>query len=330
MKKTSLLLIALMLCFCGYYKVYGLNIYEGVSDSEFEEGTEGYSSDTLDDEGKKQDDQKSLKEELQEVEENEENNDNITGLATLPNGTTAYVGASGTLDVRDGVWGKSVDSLGNNTQVTITGRQGDWYKVKFNVTSNYSGSESGSNVEGYVPARYIFNTPGQTYEGTDVANLANSTSEEEDVVLIVKGAGSSNIVECAREIEEKYRESGTFPYAPGTENGNLGCAQVATSVLCAAGVLEPTAESGGVPYASLGCVQTISLLEEKGWKEADCPPYQAGDVVFWETYLPGASHVGIVMDSGNTAQAMNNSSTNRAPHYSDIEAMKIYKIYRQS
>ena len=316
MKKTSLLLIALLLCFCGYYRVYGLSIYEGV-ESDFEEGTEEASSETLDDEGIKQEGQESLKDELQKVEDNEESNDNITGLATLPNGT-AYVGVKGTLDLREDVWGKAVDEISDGSAVTITGRKGDWYKVKYNGS------------EGYVPARYIFSTPGQHYEGTDVANLAKSSTEEEDVIINVKGGGSSNIVECAREIEEKYRESGTFPYAPGTENGNLGCAQVATSVLCAAGVLEPTAESGGVPYASLGCVQTISLLEEKGWKEADCPPYQAGDVVFWETYLPGASHVGIVMDSGNTAQAMNNSSSNRAPHYSDIEAMKIYKIYRQS
>ncbi len=315
MKKTSLLLIALMLCFCGYYKVYGLNIYEGVSDADFEEGTEEAYSENLEDEGKKQEGQQSLKEELQDVEENENKNDNITGLATLPNGK-AYVGVKGTLDLREEIWGKAIAQIDNDSEVTITGRQGDWYKVKFNGS------------DGYVPARYIFNTPGKKYEGSDVANLGNSSTEE-DVILNVKGEGSSNVVECAKQLHDKYQGYQAFPYAPGTEGGNLGCAQVATSVLCAAGVLEPTAESGGVPYASLGCVQTISMLEEKGWKAVDCPPYQAGDVVFWETYLPGASHVGIVMNSGNTAQAMNNSSSMRQPHYSDIESMKIYKIYRQ-
>lgn len=253
------------------------------------------------------------------VEESKQNKDSkkeeekATGLATLPDGK-AYVGVYSYLNLRDGAWGSITGSLYNNEEVTITGREGDWYKV------------TTSKGDGYVHARYIFDSPDKRYYGDDPSESgsgsgSSGTVSTSDVIMNVPGDSvQAKVVNAAKQVHDKYQGYKAFPYDPLTQGGNLGCAQVATTVLKAAGVLNKTC---------LNCTGTIDLLKAAGWSSVTWPPYQAGDVVFWETYQPGPSHVGIVMNSGNSAQAMNNSSSKRMPQYSDIESMKICKIMRK-
>ena len=251
-----------------------------------------------------------------------------TGLATLPNGP-AYVGVYSNLKLRDAVWGNIVGELYNNEEVTITGRDGDWYQV---TTSKGSG---------YCHARYVFAEPDKRYYGDDPTNPSAPSGSssgvtsgvKSDVVLNVSGDSvQGKVVSAAQSLVDNYSTSGSFPYAPATNGGNLGCAQVVTTALVAAGVLPARSSSGGLGYASLGCSETISLLNQAGWTAVQAPPYQAGDVIFWQTYRSGPSHVGIVMTSGNSATAMSNSSSKHKPRLHDAEyngAYPVVKVMRQ-
>ena len=329
-RKTSLLLVALFLCAFGVTVANSANLgatavkYQpsGEEVTQEDDQTEAVKGDKVEtasktEEAKAKDEEKKDKDDS-DKEDDDDDEEESSGLATMPDGP-AYVGAIGGLNIRSSAWGNIITAVVDNTQVTICGREGDWYKIS-------------SPTAGYVHARYIFDAPGKAYAGNDPTNPNGSSSSGStgDVIIDVDGDSvQGKVVSAAKQIHDKYQGYQAFPYHAYTEGGNLGCAQVATSVLCAAGVLSATDSVGGLGYASLGCVQTISLLEQAGWSSVSWPPYQAGDVVFWETYQPGPSHVGIVMNSGNSAQAMNNSSSKRMPNYSDIEAMKICKIMRK-
>lgn len=330
MKKTSLLL-ALLLCSSMSYVAIAADsdIDAGLDDVTISVGAASSEEEnvaTVEANKEASDNSESLtkkaKDELKakEEEKKDEEEDDVTGLANLPNGT-AYVGVYSYLNLRDGVWGNITNKMYNNEEVTITGRDGDWYKV------------STSKGDGYLHARYVFAEKDKRYYGNEVNEWDNpngyssspsgssNTVQASDVIINVDGDSvQGKVVNAAKQIHDKYQGYQAFPYDPLTEGGNLGCAQVATTVLKAAGVLNQTC---------LNCTGTISLLEQVGWSSVTWPPYQAGDVVFWETYQPGPSHVGIVMNSGNSAQAMNNSSSKRMPQYSDITSMKICKIMRK-
>ncbi len=245
-------------------------------------------------------------------EEDTDSDANEEGLATLPDGP-AYVGVYTELKLRDGVWGTVIGELYNNEKVTITGRDGDWYKV------------STAKGDGYAHARYIFDAPDKRYSGNEVTSSGGSNNYTSggttDVVINVSGDSvQGKVVSAAQQLVEKYSTSGSFPYDPATNGGNLGCAQVVTTALKAAGVINQTC---------LNCHGTIDLLNAAGWSSVSAPPYQAGDVIFWATYIPGTeSHVGIVMTSGNTAQAMSNSSSQHKPRYHDAEYNGAYPVMR--
>ena len=331
-KKTSILLVALFLCAFGITVANSASLSDtavryqpsGEEVTNQDEETEAVEGDKVEatsktEEAKAKDENKDKDDSSDNDDDDDDDEEEAAGLATMPDGP-AYVGAIGGLNIRSSAWGNIITAIVDNSQVTICGREGDWYKIS-------------SPTAGYVHARYIFDAPGKAYAGNDPVNPNGSSSSSgstPDVIIDVDGDSiQGKVVSAAKQIHDKYQGYQAFPYHAYTEGGNLGCAQVATSVLCAAGVLSATDSVGGLGYASLGCVQTISLLEQAGWSSVSWPPYQAGDVVFWETYQPGPSHVGIVMNSGNSAQAMNNSSSKRMPNYSDIEAMKICKIMRK-
>ena len=334
MKKTSLLLALLLCAMCvfsvvaeekdenssnssdsdmttGLTNVGVIRNNNNSDDSETNKGDEdsAKNADSLKNKANNELDSKDAEKDTDDDEDDKDDEEESTGLATLPNGT-AYVGVYSYLNIRDGVWGNITGALYNNDEVTITGRDGDWYKV------------TTSSGDGYVHARYIFATKDARYSGNEVSGSGSSSgSSSSDIVIDVDGDSlQGKIVSAAKQIHDKYQGYQAFPYDPLTEGGNLGCAQVATTVLKAAGAIDSTC---------LNCDGTINLLVAKGWSAVDVPPYQAGDVIFWTTYQPGASHVGIVMNSGNTAQAMNNSSSKRMPQYSDVNYATIYKVYRK-
>lgn len=239
-----------------------------------------------------------------------------SGMATLPNGT-AYVGVYSSLNLRDEVWGNILGELQNNEAVTILDRDGDWYKAKT------------SKGEGYVHARYIFSEKNKRYHGNEVNESNNpKNGGSSEVVMNVSGNSiQAKVVSAAKNLVAKYSAKGSFPYAPATKGGSLGCAQVVTTALKAAGVLKST---------SLGCIPTKDMLKKVGWSAVKAPPYQAGDVIFWSTYDRSGdgvkdpdTHIGIVMASGNNVQAMSNSSSQKRPRFHSAEYAPVTTVMRK-
>lgn len=115
-----------------------------------------------------------------------------------------------------------------------------------------------------------------------------------------------------------------FPYAPGTQNGNLGCADVVSTALENAGVMN----RGEHQLAVRG---VMGLLERKGWNAVNPPPFADGDVICWDP-LPGGKHmhIGIIVIENGQPYAINNSSGQRRVVKVPLSSMNrgINKIYR--
>ncbi len=119
-----------------------------------------------------------------------------------------------------------------------------------------------------------------------------------------------------------------FKYAAGTDGGRKGCAQVVTTALKAA---------GAVSRVVLGVLDAISDLKARGWKEVQVPPFAKGDVITWKTYdrsgdgvKDADTHIGIIVTSGNSAQAMSNSSSLLMPRYNSATYQPISRVLRKA
>ncbi len=140
------------------------------------------------------------------------------------------------------------------------------------------------------------------------------------------GSLAQRVVNAAQDVVNTYRTSGSFPYDPLTQGGLLGCAQVASTAL----------KNAGVPIRiELAVLRVLPQLRALGWKEVDVPPYQAGDVVTWSTYDSSGdgrndpdTHIGIVMQSGNSVQAMSNDSIARRPTIHSVTAFPVTRVLR--
>lgn len=236
------------------------------------------------------------------------------GLATLSG--AGYVGVYSSLNVRDDVWGNIIGSLHNNDSLSITGTKGDWYKISYN------------GGVGYVHARYVFNSVDKRYSGSEVTEANRGSSSE--VVLNIPGTGTSQarVLAAANGLVSKYSSASSFPYRPETQGGSLGCAQVVTTALKNAGV------NIGI---DLSCISTKGKLKNLGYKSVSTPPFQAGDVIFWSTYdrdrdgrKDPDTHIGIVMASGNSVQAMSNSSSQKRPRIHSATYAPVTSVLRKA
>lgn len=115
-----------------------------------------------------------------------------------------------------------------------------------------------------------------------------------------------------------------FPYAPGTQNGNLGCADVVTTALINAGVLNRSEHN-------LAVRGTMGILERRGWNAINPPPYSDGDVICWDP-LPGGRHmhIGIIVVENGEPYAVHNSSSKRRVVKVPLSSMNrgVNTIYR--
>lgn len=93
-----------------------------------------------------------------------------------------------------------------------------------------------------------------------------------------------------------------FPYDPGTEDGNLGCADVVSTALIRAGAL------AGTPILSVDALD--ARLRKDGWAEVGAP-WQPGDVIVWAATQEsnGHKHVGVAVSA---TEVVENSSRKRA------------------
>ena len=232
--------------------------------------------------------------------------------ATLPEGT-AYVSVNTSLNIRTGPWGKIIGWFHNNDKVNIIGRQGDWYKI----------SRNGETA--YIHSRYV----SASKNSKSSSSSSSSSSAVSAPILDVPGSGSTaaKVVAAAQNLVSRYSTSGSFPYDPLTQGGSLGCAQVVTTALMAAGV------NTGI---QLGVLATIPKLKNLGWQEVSVPPYRAGDVITWKTYdrtgdgvKDDDTHIGIIMTSGNSAQAMSNSSSAKRPSLHSATYCPVCRVLRK-
>lgn len=230
-----------------------------------------------------------------------------SATAKLPNGT-AYVRVSTSLNVRTGPWGKIVDGFTNNTPVNIIGREGDWYKISHNGQTRY------------IHSRYVSGSKGS-------AGSSGSSGSAVSVGSVPGSSVAAKVVNSARNLVTKYSTPRSFPYDPLTQGGSLGCAQVVTTALMNAGV------NTGIQLAVLN---TIPKLKALGWQEVNVPPYRAGDVITWKTYdrtgdgvKDNDTHIGIIMESGSSVQAMSNSSSRKVPAIHSATYAPVCRVLRK-
>lgn len=232
-----------------------------------------------------------------------------SATATLPNGQ-AFVRVSSSLNIRKGPWGEIVGGFNNNEPVTITGREGDWYKISHNGETRY------------IHSRYVAGSQGGASSG--------SSAPSGSAVTVDNTPGSSvasKVVNAARNLVTRYSTPRSFPYDPLTRDGSLGCAQVVSTALMSAGV------NTGIQLAVLN---TIPKLKALGWQEVNVPPYRAGDVITWKTYdrngdgvKDNDTHIGIILESGNSVQAMSNSSTRKVPAVHSATYAPVCRVLRK-
>lgn len=104
------------------------------------------------------------------------------------------------------------------------------------------------------------------------------------------------------------------------DGGNLACAQVVSTALKNAGVLD---------RVSLNCDQVVADLRGKGWQRVSVPPYQDGDVVTWTTSRGPGRHIGIIVKDGSSYAAISNSSSQRTPRKHAINYLPITQVLRK-
>ena len=166
---------------------------------------------------------------------------------------------------------------------------------------------------------------------TSTGNLTNLDGEEVTVSnsgsagagTNTAGAGSAlaqKIAQIAATFPSRYSSGGSFPYAPETRGGELGCAQVVSHVL----------REAGVSAYSLGCYDLRSQLQGQGWTRVSPPP-QPGDVIVWSPLRRGGHpHIGVAVRNGNSIMAMNNSSGLRKPVLSGWNSRGVETILRKA
>lgn len=220
-----------------------------------------------------------------------------------------YVRVGSSLNVRTGPWGTIVDSLHNDDKVKIIGKEGNWYKIEHNGKTRY------------IHSWYVSTSKGSSNNGGG-ASVGSPL-----VTVPAKGSIQQKVVAAAQNLVTKYSTPRSFPYHAATQGGSLGCAQVVTTALQAAGI------KTGI---QLGVLATIPKLKALGWKQVKVPPYQAGDVITWKTYdrnkdgrKDDDTHIGIIMTSGNSAQAMSNSSSRKRPSLHPATYSPICRVLRK-
>ncbi|MBI3038008.1 hypothetical protein HYY75_03000 [bacterium] len=143
------------------------------------------------------------------------------------------------------------------------------------------------------------------------------------------------VTKAITDLKNKYSKAGSFPYDPGTENGNLGCAQVVSTALKNAGVMS------NVVLGVDAVRDAIAKKPKPGYTKVKAPPFKAGDIITWTTFYSRTNewvpngHIGIVVTTGNTAKAISNGSVGggNAPRVHDVYyygSDKITEVWRKA
>lgn len=244
-------------------------------------------------------------------------------------GEEGTVEVNSSLNVRTSPWGKVIGGLIRGEKIRIIGKEDPWYKISYQggtayVHQNYV--STASQPAGRVPVVYPADYAGAIIDGTRQGGGTSATSgtaATTGTTATVSGDLQTRVVKAAQSLVGMRN----FPYDPLTQGGSLGCAQVVSTALKNAGVMN---------RICLNVTGVMSDLKARGWTYAQVPPYCAGDVVTWKTYdctgdgvKDEDTHIGIAVENGNNVQVMNNSSSQKMPRLCAANAMTLSHVLRK-
>jgi len=208
----------------------------------------------------------------------------LDAIQRMMNGATgqqAVVTAQGPLAVRSApVFGTNIiGTIAKGQQLTIKSRDEAWFAIDY------------PRQPAWVYITFV--------EGTNSGDGFSPVAGTTQLQLSVKQAAYNVLGQVP------------FPYDPATNGGSLGCAQVVSTILKAA---------GAVNQVVLGVYGVMDMLTAKSWSKVRPPPWKDGDVVTWATYdsdgdgaIDSNTHIGVVVIENGTAYAINNSSSQKRP-----------------
>ncbi len=180
----------------------------------------------------------------------------------------------------------------------------------------------------------------------DIAAQNPEVTHTPTVTPAAEGSSAARLVNSAAELVQQYRQSGSFPY-DGVDP-NYGCAYVVNTALDRAGMGVANDFASRVrvvwrenQHPNNPGIGTVDKLLENGWVETSAPPYQAGDIITWNTRgtnvsaqeargTADESHIGIIMASGNNVMAMSNDSVNHRPRIHPADYCPPVRVLRKS
>ena len=187
--------------------------------------------------------------------------------------------------------------------VKVIGKVDDWYQISYNGKIRY------------VFGKYISKSKISSTQGSSSGLRAGTQTA-------LTGSEKQKIVKAAKDLVGSHNFR-----SPIVKYGRLACAQVVTTAL---------KRAGAISKVHLNCRSTVKELRSRGWKEVNVPPFEEGDVITWKTYdytgdgvKDPDTHIGIMVKSGNTFKAMNNSSRLRTPRLGDPFGMPISRVLRK-
>jgi hypothetical protein len=171
---------------------------------------------------------------------------------------------------------------------------------------------------------------------------AEDTAYEPTVVPAAEGSPGARLVNAAADLVMRYRRKDSFPYSEYNVNPRVGCALMVNAALDAAGM--------GVANDYITRVRVVrkegqtedalvDRLLQCNWVQTSAPPYQAGDIITWNTTGNGVSgeaaqgtsnesHIGIIMASGDNVMAMSNSSSHHRPRIHPADYSPQVRVLR--
>jgi uncharacterized protein YgiM (DUF1202 family) len=244
------------------------------------------------------------------------------GEGAKPFPTSGKVNAKIGLNVRRVPNGDKLGALKYNSNVTILGVIGDWYKIQWGnneafVHKNYITPTSSAkpaptpsdgvekmNFTGYVTASAlnIRKSPWGAIDGTLPNGIAVKVTGKKDDWYRIDYNGKIRYVHSKYISKNKPSTTSPGTSTPPVAAGSLqkrivtearkliGSTAFRTAdvgygnLACAKVVTTAHKNAGALSKVHLNVRSTVADLKSKGWKEVKVPPFAEGDVITWKTY----------------------------------------------
>ncbi len=296
--------------------------------------------------------------------------DDIGNNANLAKGGLVF--NCGGLNVRSGPGTDHsiIGGLGPGAGVSIVGKEGKWYKIKYNGSTAYvhgdyintSGSSSTTeeriNGAGTVQVSTCLNVRtepwgdiiGKLYDGANV-NIVSKIGDWYKINYNGRTAYiHSNYVTrggSASASSSKAAHLDNTPSGGASTSNIVRCAEKYIgstrfrgpevnygNLACAQFVSTALKDSGALSRVQLGVLGVVADLKSRGWREVSAPPFKPGDVVTWKTYDRTGDGVKDndthIGIMGNDGQAISNSSSQKMPRRHSVYYAPICRVLRHA